>query len=114
MAHTRKVLFLCSQNRLRSPTAEVIFSQEPGLEVLSAGLNNDAESPTTPELIEWSDIIFIMDRTHRNRLSKKFKKYINSQKVICLNIPDDYEFMDPELIKLLNERVSKHLGIYRH
>jgi predicted protein tyrosine phosphatase len=60
----KKVLFLCSQNRLRSPTAEQVFASHKGIEVASAGLNNDAENPTTPELIAWADYGHPADRDH--------------------------------------------------
>ena len=73
----KKVLFLCSQNRLRSPTAESIFSDINGYDVLSAGLNNDATTPLTPELIEWAEFIFVMEKAHRNKLQKKFRRYLN-------------------------------------
>jgi predicted protein tyrosine phosphatase len=105
----KKVLFICSQNKLRSPTAEVIFAENPKLEVASAGLNNDAEVVVTPELIKWADIIFIMEKSHRNKLSKKFKKYLNKQRVICLDIPDIYEYMDYKLVNILKIKVSKYL-----
>ncbi len=104
------VLFLCSQNRLRSPTAEQIFGSDSGLEVTSAGLNNDAENPTTPELVAWADVIFVMERTHRNKPQKRFKKHLRAR-VICLDISDDYEFMDEELVRLLKTRVSRHLPV---
>lgn len=102
----KHVLFICSQNKLRSPTAENIFSDKDGFEVLSAGLNNDAEVPLTPSLVEWADTIFVMENAHKNKLQKKFRKYINKQRVICLNIPDEYEFMDPELIEVLKQRIG--------
>ena len=57
-----KALFICSANKLRSPTAEHVFSQWPGLEVDSAGLNNDADTPLSPEQIDWADVIFVIDR----------------------------------------------------
>jgi predicted protein tyrosine phosphatase len=103
------ILFICSQNKLRSPTAEQVFSTWPGLDVASAGLNNDAESPVTPELVAWADVIFVMEKEHRNKLSKKFRKDLNGKRVICLNIPDDYDFMDPYLIKILNAKVPQFL-----
>ncbi len=106
----RRVLFICSQNRFRSPTAEHVFSGWPNIEVASAGLNDGADNPVTPELIQWADIIFVMEKAHRNRLSRKFKPHLNRQRVICLNIPDEYEFMDPQLVLLLKNSVSKHLG----
>jgi predicted protein tyrosine phosphatase len=105
----RNVLFICSQNRLRSPTAEQVFANWPGVETSSAGLNNDAENPVTPELLRWADIVFVMERAHRNKLSAKFKPYLDRVRIICLEIPDDYEFMDPELIQLLKARVPRYL-----
>lgn len=105
----QRLLFICSQNRLRSPTAEQIFSAYQGVECLSAGTNNDAEVTLSAELVEWADVIFVMEKAHRNRLSSKFKKYLVGKRVICLEIPDDYEYMQPELVRLLKNRVSRHL-----
>lgn len=106
---TTKVLFICSQNRLRSPTAEQVFSARADLEVLSAGLNADADHPISPEVVEWADTIFVMERAHRNKLSKRFKANLKNARVICLNIPDEFEFMDPALVRLLQNRVLPHL-----
>jgi predicted protein tyrosine phosphatase len=106
---TRKVLFICSQNRLRSPTAEQVFADWPGVETSSAGLNHDAENPVTPELLQWADIVFVMERAHRLKLAAKFKPYLGKARVICLDIPDEYEFMDPDLIRLLKARVPRYL-----
>jgi len=106
---TRNILFVCSQNRLRSPTAEHVFATWAGVEASSAGLNNDAENPVTPELLAWADLIFVMERAHRRKLSAKFKPYLANKRVICLDIPDDFEFMDPMLVRLLEAKVSKHL-----
>lgn len=102
-------LFVCSQNRLRSPTAEHIFADYPGIEVSSAGTNNDAENPLTAELVEWADTIFVMERAHRNKLQKRFRSSIVAQRVVCLDIPDDYEFMDPVLVDLLKSRMARYL-----
>lgn len=63
-----RVLFLCSQNRLRSPTAEQLFADWPGIETSSAGLNQGAENPLTPELLAWSQLVFVMERAHRSKL----------------------------------------------
>lgn len=105
----KRVLFICGQNRLRSPTAEQLFSSWPGIEVTSAGLNHDAENPVTPELLTWADLIFVMEKTHRNRLPRRFRQYLNSVRIVCLNIPDEYEYMDPPLVHLLRDRVSPFL-----
>jgi len=105
----KKILFVCSQNRLRSPTAEQIFSTRTDLEVMSAGLDNSAVNVVTPELVQWADIIFVMEKAHRNKLGKKFKAYLNKQRLICLNIPDIYSYMDPNLVNILKNSVPKHL-----
>ncbi len=99
------MLFLCSKNKLRSPTAESIFSNVEGWEVYSAGISNDAEVHVSLEDIEWADYIFVMEKVHKKKLSCKFGTAINSQPVISLDIPDNYEYMDEELIKILREKV---------
>ncbi len=101
----KKVLFLCSKNKLRSPTAEAIFSNVEGWEVYSAGISNDAEVHVSVEDIEWADIIFVMEKAHKKKLSSKFGRVIKDQKVISLDIPDDYEYMDEKLIEILQSKV---------
>jgi len=103
------VLFICSQNRLRSPTAEQVFASWEGIETASAGTNNDAENPLTAELVAWAQLIFVMERVHRDKLSKKFREHLKEQRVVCLDIPDRYGFMDPALIELLEAKVAPHL-----
>ena len=102
----KHVLFVCSQNRLRSPTAEQIFSNRAGFEVASAGTDSAADVPVSAELLEWADVIFVMERAHRNRLAKRFKQHLKSKRIVCLDIPDEFEFMDPALVKLLEAKVG--------
>ena len=106
---TRRVLFVCSQNRLRSPTAEQVFANWPGIEVASAGLNHDAETPLTSELLAWADVVFVMERAQRNRLQSRFRSHLSGQRVVVLDIPDEYDYMDPALVRLLQSRVPRHL-----
>lgn len=103
-----KVLFLCSKNKLRSPTAEAIFSAVEGWEVYSAGISNDAEVHVSLEDIEWADYIFVMERVHKKKLSKKFGAALK-QTVISLDIPDNYKYMDEELISILKSKVPKFI-----
>lgn len=105
----KRILFICSQNKLRSPTAEQVFSGRKDLEVSSAGLNHDANEPVTPELLRWADLIFVMERAHRTKLQKQFRASLNGKRIICLEIPDNYEYMDPRLIQLLESKVPKFL-----
>jgi predicted protein tyrosine phosphatase len=105
-----KVLFVCSRNRLRSPTAEQVFSTRRDLEVASAGTNHDADTPLTADLVAWADIIFVIEKAHRAKLQKRFKASLKNARLICLDIPDNYEFMDPVLVQLLETRVSRFVG----
>ncbi|MBK1881986.1 low molecular weight protein tyrosine phosphatase family protein [Luteolibacter pohnpeiensis] len=104
----RRVLFICSRNRLRSPTAEAIFSNHPEVEVDSAGLSKDAEVPLSREQLEWADLILVMEKIHRSRLNRNFGKYLRGKKIAVLNIPDQYDFMEPALIDLLEKRCANH------
>jgi predicted protein tyrosine phosphatase len=108
IARMRKVLFICSRNRLRSPTAERVFSEWPDVETDSAGLAPDAETVLTFEQIEWADLIFVMEKSHRTKLAQRFRGDTRGKEVVCLDIPDDYEFMQPELVALLRKRVPPH------
>jgi predicted protein tyrosine phosphatase len=94
----KRILFLCSQNKLRSPTAEAIFADHPGIEVDSAGLNNDAEVRLSEEQVRWADLILVMEKVHRDRLNRKFRSALAGKRIAVLNLPDDYDCMDPDLI----------------
>lgn len=106
-----KLLFVCSENRLRSPTGEEIFSRYDGVEAIGCGTNADAETPLSGDLIEWADVVFVMEKSHRNKVKKKYRDLLKNKRLISLDIPDNYERMDPNLIRLLESRVSKHVRI---
>jgi predicted protein tyrosine phosphatase len=105
-----RLLFICSKNRLRSPTAEVVFAEYEGLEVDSAGLDRGAETLLSSEAIKWADIIFVMEKSHRRKLVKNFQPWLKSKRVISLDIPDEYEYMDLALVELLKKKVLPLLG----
>lgn len=104
-----RVLFLCSRNRLRSPTAEQVFAGWPGIETAGAGLAPDADNPLTPELLAWAELVFVMERAHRAKLSSRFAAHLKGKRVVCLDIPDDYDYMQPALVKLLRDKIPPHL-----
>ncbi len=106
-----RVLFICSRNQWRSPTAEKIFSEWQGLEVMSAGLDPSAVEPVTPEHLGWADVIFVMERKHRTKLSRKFRSDLKNQKIVVLGIADKYQYMDSELVELLERLIPPHLGM---
>lgn len=101
-----RVLFLCSKNRLRSPTAEHIFADTPGLETDSAGLNRDADVRLSDEQIEWADLIVAMEQTHRTKLTRNYSSTLRGKRIIVLGIPDNYDFMDEDLISLLKKKCA--------
>lgn len=104
-----RILFICSRNRLRSPTAEAVFATWPGVETDSAGVAPDAETPVSTEQIAWAELIFVMERTHKARLAQRFASAIKGKRVICLDIPDKYAYMQPELIAVLTQKVGRFL-----
>lgn len=104
-----RVLFICSQNRMRSPTAEQVFARHPGVQCASAGLNCGADNPLTAELVEWAELIFVMERHHKTMLSARFRHHLGGKRIVCLDIPDNYPYMDPGLIALLKSRVVPFL-----
>lgn len=107
----KKLLFICSENRFRSPTAEAVFSAYDGIEAIGAGTNSDAETPVSGDLIEWADIVFVMEKSHRNKVAKKYKELLKNKHLIVLDIPDHYDFMQPELVKILKAKVSRIVHI---
>jgi predicted protein tyrosine phosphatase len=105
------LLFVCSENRLRSPTGEEVFSRYEGINAIGAGTNEDAETVVSGDLIEWADIVFVMEQSHKNKVAKKFKDLLKGKKLVCLDIPDNYERMDPALVRLLQNKVAKHIRL---
>jgi predicted protein tyrosine phosphatase len=103
------ILFICAKNRLRSPTAEQVFADWPGVNTASAGVNLDADNPVSPELLEWAELIVVMESVHRRKLATKFRRHLANKRVVSLGIPDDYQFMQPELVELLKGKVAAYL-----
>lgn len=106
----RRLLFVCSRNRLRSPTAEAVCQGVEGVEAISAGTNNDSEQPLTGDLIEWADVVIAMEREHQGRINGKFGTQLRGKPLIVLGIPDDYDYMQPELVALLKARLRRWIG----
>lgn len=79
------------------------------MEVDSAGLNLDAVVALAPEQLEWADLILVMEKTHVSRLNRKFRPYLRGKRAVVLNIPDEYDYMDPALIRLLEGQCAPYL-----
>ena len=106
-----RVLFICSLNAMRSPTAEAVFSQVSGIEALSAGTERNAEMQVSADLIEWAEIILVMETRHRKRLQEHFGSALRDKKLVVLGIADLYRYMDPELVAELKARVPGYLRL---
>jgi predicted protein tyrosine phosphatase len=106
MTAPRRVLFLCSRHRLRSPTAAAVFASWADLKVDSAGLADDAETPLSADQVSWADLIVVMESAHRRRLTACYGSLLRGKRVVCLDIPDRYDFMQPELVELLLKKAG--------
>ena len=104
-----RVLFVCGQNRLRSPTAEQVFADWPGIEVASAGVKHQAGVPGTPQLLAWADLVLVMEPAHRRQLATRFGAHLRGTRIACLGIPDIYRFMEPALVERLLRVVPAYL-----
>ena len=105
----RHWLFVCSENRLRSPTAEAVFSEHEGVEALGAGIGPLAARPVTADLLHWADTVFVMEPLHRDFLHRHFGPGLEDKPVVVLDIPDRFPYMDPELVDLLETEVMRYL-----
>lgn len=104
------LLFLCSQNKRRSLTAEKIFDGYNGHRARSAGTESNSRIKVTPGLLGWADIIFCMEKKHVRRIKEKYPDIAANKRLVCLNISDDYEFMDRELQELLESYVCEDIA----
>lgn len=100
------VLFICSMNQWRSPTAEAIFRRETEINVRSAGTSNRAKRTVSVKDLRWADIILVMEQKHKTRLQAQFRDEVRYKTLHVLDIPDDYRYMDQELIDLLRAKVE--------
>jgi predicted protein tyrosine phosphatase len=106
-----KLLFVCSRNKWRSRTAEELYRNVPGYEARSAGTEPGSRQRVTAGLLGWADLIFAMEVKHRDYLRAKYPEALEGKQVICLRIPDDFTYNDPDLIDLLKSSLSPHIAV---
>jgi predicted protein tyrosine phosphatase len=104
------LLFLCSRNEWRSPTAEKVYQNDPRVEARSAGVSTSARCRVSEKLLRWADLVLVMEHSHKQRLREQFPEIINELRVEVLDIPDNYPFMNEDLIALIRERVEPLLA----
>ena len=103
------MLFVCSMNQWRSPTAEKIYAKHDGLNVRSAGTSSKARRKVTADDLKWADVICVMEYKHKSQLKSRFPGELQILTVHVLDIPDEYRFMDPELVTCIRESVDSLL-----
>lgn len=107
----RKLLFICSRNKIRSLTAEKVMYGIPGYRVASAGTQPGARIVVTAGMIRWADIIFCMEKSHAQKLRERFPDELHGRQLVTLHIPDEYQFMGEDLIDELRGKLAEHLPI---
>ncbi len=105
------ILFVCSKNQWRSPTAEHIWRRHPGLSVRSGGTSTNARHPVSDADVAWAEVIFAMEEKHKSRLLAQYRGVLDGKVIHVLDIPDDYRYMDPELVELLRTSVAEILWL---
>lgn len=105
----QNLLFICSRNQWRSPTAETIWRKHSDFSVKSAGTSPRSKKTVSLADIHWADVIFVMEKKHKSKLKAKFTRMLDHKRIHILDIPDDYKYMDPELVQELERAVGIHL-----
>lgn len=104
-----KILFVCSRNKWRSATAETIYKNHSEHQVRSAGTEPSARIKLNAKHVIWADLIFVMEKKHKRRIEEKFSEEIVDKKIVIMDIPDEYQYMDKELIEELNLKTHDYL-----
>jgi protein-tyrosine phosphatase len=100
-----KILVVCGRNKKRSRTAEFIFKNNDKFDIRSAGLSPKSDRKISEKDLIWADLVFVMEKEQRSKMLDAFKN-LELPKIEVLDIPDDYEFMDEELVEMLTSRIN--------
>ncbi|QIL73520.1 phosphotyrosine protein phosphatase [Diaphorobacter sp. HDW4B] len=106
-----KILFVCSRNQWRSPTGEQVWRRHPRVEARSGGTSSNARHVVSVDDVRWADVIFVMEEKHKSRLLAEFTRLLENKRIVVLDIPDEYKYMDPELVEMLEQSVASALGL---
>lgn len=104
------ILFVCSQNKRRSLTAEKILNGINGHKVRSAGTEKNSRVKVTPGLVGWAELIFCFEKKHLQRLREKYSEELYDKKIVTMNVGDDYEFMNEELQEIIRGFFDEYVG----
>ena len=106
------VLFVCSMNKWRSPTAERIYGRKPLVNARSGGTSSKARRRVSHLDLNWADVVFVMEKKHKQRLTSEHPESTRYREIHILDIEDNFCFMDKELIDELERTVDPILGSY--
>jgi predicted protein tyrosine phosphatase len=100
----KRVLCICSAGLLRSPSAAVVLSQKPfNFNTRAAGLDTDFALVAVDEyLLAWADEVVCMTTSQAVNLID-----MTDKPVICLDIPDDFGYRDPKLMKIIAKQYAE-------
>jgi protein-tyrosine phosphatase len=104
-----KILFVCGRNKWRSPTAARIYRNDPRVDVRSAGMSGKSPHPISNSDLEWADLVLVMERRYKGKLMGLFRD-LELPPIESLDIPDEYEYMDEELVDLIRSGVEHHIN----
>jgi predicted protein tyrosine phosphatase len=107
------LLFVCTRNQWRSPTGEQVWRRHPRVNVRSAGTSASARRVVSAEDLAWADVVLVMEDKHKSRLLADHRALLRHKPLHVLDIPDDYRYMDPDLVELLGDPVADLLGLVR-
>ena len=105
------ILFVCSRNQWRSPTGEAIYKNRQDISVRSAGTEPSARIKLNAKTLAWADVVFVMEKKHKQRIMERFSDELDHQEIVILDIPDEYQFMDEELVEEIKTKVDSYLGL---
>lgn len=111
MSFPTNILFICSRNKWRSRTAEELCRGLPGYAVKSAGTEPGSRIRVTEGLLGWAGTIFVMEAKHRDYLLARFPEALAGKDLVCLRIPDDFGYNDPDLIDVLKTSLAPYLPL---
>jgi predicted protein tyrosine phosphatase len=109
MVDRLNILFVCSRNQWRSPTGEQVWRKDARVNVRSGGTSPSARHTVSTDDIQWADVIFVMEDKHRSRLKAEFGRLLEHRAMYVLDIPDEYKYMDSELVDMLQTSVESIL-----
>jgi predicted protein tyrosine phosphatase len=104
---TKKVLTVCSAGLLRSATLQNMLIKEYGYNVRNCGtVESYALIPISEALVKWADEIVFVNMENFRDVKKDIEELGLLDKTYVLDIPDMYEFNNPELLEICKEQYN--------